>query len=127
MMYWQVLETQLWGLAMLVREQGQEDHRQPIPLNRCERLRRSLDVRIYEVLLLHVRTRMIWDGVDDDGDNNDGGGDGGGRGGGGGDGCGVLNENSLEFNSSGGIRHHDSTAVLTPSGWDWLAAAAAAH
>lgn len=116
--YWQALEKKLWGLAMLVREQDQEDRGPPVPLHRCERLRRTLDVRIYEVLLLHVRTRMIWDGLDDDGDGNDDGG--------GGDGCGdVVNESSPELRSSnGGVHHHDSTAVVTPSGWDWLAAAA---
>lgn len=101
----QVVENQLWSLAMLVREQDQEEYRQPLPLSRCDRLRRTLDVRIYELLLLHVRTRMIWDGVDGNSHNRNS----------------ELNENSLEFRSGGGIHHQDST--VTPSGWDWLASA----
>lgn len=116
-MYWQMLEKQLWGLAMLVREQHQQDRRPPIPLNRCGRLRRTLDVRIYEVLLLHVRTRMIWDGLDADGDSSDGDG--------GHDCCGDLtNESSLELRSGGGGVHHDDSAATAASGWNWLAAAA---
>lgn len=59
---------------MLVRRQDQALEHRPIPLNRCEHLRRTLDVRIYEVLLLHVRTRLIWDGISDDGDDDDDGG-----------------------------------------------------
>lgn len=59
---------------MLVRRQDQAPQHQRLPLNRCERLRRTLDVRIYEVLLLHVRTRLIWDGIGNDDDDDDGGG-----------------------------------------------------
>lgn len=76
---WQVLEQQVWDLAMLVRGQGEEPQHQQhvLPLRRCERLRRTLDARIYEVLLLHVRTRLIWDGfIGDDDDEGDGGGSG---------------------------------------------------
>lgn len=59
----QVLEKQLWDLAILVREQ---DCGQGLALRRCERLRRVLDLRVYEVLLLHVRTQIIWHGLGDD-------------------------------------------------------------
>lgn len=59
----QVLEKQLWDLAILVREQ---DRGQGLALRRCESLRRVLDLRVYEVLLLHVRTHIIWHGADDD-------------------------------------------------------------
>lgn len=48
---------------MLVREQ---DSGQRLALRRCEGLRRVLDMRIYELLLLHVRTQLIWDGIDID-------------------------------------------------------------
>jgi len=109
---WQALEDQLWSLAILVREQGQGDRRASLPLGRCDRLRRALDVRVYEVLLLHVRTQLIWDGLGDDGDGSDGGGDG----------CGdLINKNGLEFTSCGGAGHFVSTVSV--SGWDWLAAA----
>ncbi|CAM9600055.1 unnamed protein product [Laminaria digitata] len=56
------LERSLWDLAILVRNQ---DRGQKVALRRCERLRRVLDLRIYEVLLLHVRTRLLWDGIKD--------------------------------------------------------------
>lgn len=55
-----MLEQGLWDLAILVRNQ---DRGQKVALRRCERLRRVLDLRIYEVLLLHVRTRLVWDGI----------------------------------------------------------------
>lgn len=58
-----MLERSLWNLAILVRNQ---DRGQKVALRRCERLRRVLDLRIYEVLLLHVRTRLLWDGIKDD-------------------------------------------------------------
>ena len=58
-----MLERSLWNLALLVRNQ---DRGQKVPLRRCERLRQVLDLRIYEVLLLHVRTRLLWDGIKDD-------------------------------------------------------------
>lgn len=56
----QALEQSVWDLAVLVRDQ---DRGQKVPLRRCERLRRVLDLRIYELLLLHVRTRLLWDGI----------------------------------------------------------------
>lgn len=58
-----MLEQSLWDLAILVRNQ---DRGKKVALRRCERLRRVLDLRIYEVLLLHVRTRLVWDGIKDD-------------------------------------------------------------
>lgn len=78
------LEQHLWDLAMLVRgpdlkDRGHRERHQGLALNRCELLRRTLDVRVYEVLLLYTRTRLIWDGIDndddDDKDGNEGGGD----------------------------------------------------
>lgn len=59
----QVLEKQLWELAILVRQQ---ECGEGLALRRCERLRRVLDLRVYEVLLLHVRTQIIWHGLGDD-------------------------------------------------------------
>ncbi|CAM9589536.1 unnamed protein product, partial [Ectocarpus sp. 4 AP-2014] len=61
------LEQQLWDLAMLVRGPDRRRHRerhQGLSLNRCELLRRTLDVRVFEVLLLYTRTQLIWDGID---------------------------------------------------------------
>ncbi|CAM9617578.1 unnamed protein product, partial [Ectocarpus fasciculatus] len=63
------LEQQLWDLAMLVRGPDLKDRwhgerHQGLALNRRELLRRTLDVRVFEVLLLYVRTRLIWDGID---------------------------------------------------------------
>ncbi|CAB1117240.1 unnamed protein product [Ectocarpus sp. CCAP 1310/34] len=75
------LEQQLWDLAMLVRGpdlRGHCERHQGLALNRCELLRRTLDVRVFEVLLLYMRTRLIWDGIDNDDDDNDHDGNGGG-------------------------------------------------
>lgn len=55
-----MLEDQLWDLAVLVRDQ---DSGNGLDLNRRGRLRRLLDLRVYEILLLHVRTRLIRDGI----------------------------------------------------------------
>lgn len=57
----QVLEDQLWRLALLVREQ---DRGQGLALKRTDRLRRVLDLRVYEIFLVHVRTQLLQDGVD---------------------------------------------------------------
>ncbi|CAN0294888.1 unnamed protein product [Ectocarpus sp. 12 AP-2014] len=68
------LEQQLWDLAMLVRGpdlRGHGERHQGLALNRCELPRRTLDVRVFEVLLLYTRTRLIWDGIDNDDDDND--------------------------------------------------------
>lgn len=60
----QVIEEHLWRLAILVRDQSRGP---PIALNRRDFLRRIVDLRMYEILLLHVRTQIIWDGVDHSG------------------------------------------------------------
>lgn len=57
----QVLEDQLWKLAVLVREQ---DRGQGLALKRADRLRRVLDLRVYDILVLHLRTQLLRDGVD---------------------------------------------------------------
>lgn len=59
----QALEEQLWELAVTVRDQ---DSKQGLALSRCARLRRVLDLRMYDIMLLRVRTRLVWGGTAED-------------------------------------------------------------
>lgn len=56
----QMVEDRLWELAILVREQ---DRGKGLALRRNEHMRRVLDMRVYELLLLQLRMQLIWDGV----------------------------------------------------------------
>lgn len=70
-------------------------------------------MRIYELLLMFVRTRLIWDGIDssDDDDDDDGGRDG-------------SNFKFAPFLEVGGVfRRHDSSVVPSSAGWGWPASA----
>lgn len=57
----QMVEDRLWELSILVREQ---DRGKGLALRRNEYMRRVLDMRVYELLLLQLRTQLIWDGVE---------------------------------------------------------------
>lgn len=60
-----MLKDQLWKLSLLVRGQDRDrDRGQGLDLKRRDRLRRTLDLRVYEILLLLVRTQLLRDGID---------------------------------------------------------------
>lgn len=60
-----MLKDQLWKLSLLVRGQDRDrDRRQGLALKRRDRLRRALDLRVYEIILLLVRTKLLRDGAD---------------------------------------------------------------